>query len=241
MAVTDIIKRPFRSFDGTKWLKHYFETSADQVKFGKANGTESNVQTELTQLITELGKKASASHSHNYAGSASAGGSAISAVKLDTSAGSATKPVYFSGGKPVACSYSLGASVPNGAKFTDTNTWRPVDNTLESQATDRSLSAKMGYLLNQNLGNINRDLGNRAHMYRISWGKSLTIPGLAHGIIIVANHTIYGVWVAGSAGAYELSKLFLHGYDTLTFSCNRTTGAVTVTCKETSGITYIGA
>lgn len=57
----------------------------------------------------------------NYAGSASAGGSATSAVKLDTAtAGSATQPVYFTGGKPAACSYTLGKSVPSDAKFTDT-------------------------------------------------------------------------------------------------------------------------
>lgn len=43
-------------------------------------------------------------HTHNYAGSSSAGGSANSAVKLDTStAGDSNTPVYFSGGKPVAC------------------------------------------------------------------------------------------------------------------------------------------
>ena len=57
----------------------------------------------------------------NYAGSSSNGGSATSAVKLDTStAGSATQPVYFSGGKPVACTYTLGKSVPSNAVFTDT-------------------------------------------------------------------------------------------------------------------------
>ena len=61
------------------------------------------------------------SHTHSYAGSGSAGGSANSAVKLDTAtAGSATQPVYFSGGKPVACSYTLGKSVPSNAVFTDT-------------------------------------------------------------------------------------------------------------------------
>ena len=64
---------------------------------------------------------APSSHTHNYAGSASAGGSANSAVKLDTAtAGSATQPVYFSGGKPVATTYTLGKSVPSDAKFTDT-------------------------------------------------------------------------------------------------------------------------
>jgi hypothetical protein len=44
---------------------------------------------------------AASSHTHNYAGSSSAGGAATSANKLNTNAGSAKKPVYFSGGVPV--------------------------------------------------------------------------------------------------------------------------------------------
>lgn len=48
------------------------------------------------------------------------GGNAATATKLTTSAGSATQPVYFSDGKPVACTYSLGKSVPSNAVFTDT-------------------------------------------------------------------------------------------------------------------------
>ena len=39
-------------------------------------------------------------------------GSASSAAALTSNAGSSTQPVYFSGGKPVACSYTLGKSVP---------------------------------------------------------------------------------------------------------------------------------
>lgn len=59
----------------------------------------------------------------NYASSSSQGGSATSAVKLDTAtAGSATQPVYFTGGKPSACTYSLNKTVPSDAVFTDTNT-----------------------------------------------------------------------------------------------------------------------
>ena len=42
------------------------------------------------------------------------------ATALTSSAGSATQPVYFSGGKPVACTYTLGKSVPSNAVFTDT-------------------------------------------------------------------------------------------------------------------------
>ena len=56
-------------------------------------------------------------------------GNSSSATKLTTDAGSATNPIYFSGGKPVACTYSLNKTVPSNAVFTDTNTWRPVTNT----------------------------------------------------------------------------------------------------------------
>ena len=91
------------------------------------------------------------SHSHNYAGSGSAGGSANSAVKLDTDkAGGVTQPVYFTGGKPVACSYTLGKSVPSNAVFTDTNTWRGIQNNLTSTSTSDSLSAYQGKVLNDN-------------------------------------------------------------------------------------------
>ena len=44
-------------------------------------------------------------------------GNADSATKLGTSGGSATQPVYFSGGKPVACKNTLGKSVPSDASF----------------------------------------------------------------------------------------------------------------------------
>lgn len=74
------------------------------------------------QITAAVSTKADASHTHNYAGSSSAGGSATSAVKLDSSAGSATQPVYFSSGKPAACTYTLNKSVPSDAVFTDTNT-----------------------------------------------------------------------------------------------------------------------
>ena len=72
-----------------------------------------------TYTASEVGAAAS-SHTHKYAGSSSAGGAATSANKLNTNAGSATQPVYFSNGVPVATTYSLAKSVPSNAKFTDT-------------------------------------------------------------------------------------------------------------------------
>lgn len=71
-------------------------------------------------LETAIGKKSDVGHTHSYAGSSSVGGAATSANKLNTNAGDATHPVYFANGVPVATSYTLGASVPSGAKFTDT-------------------------------------------------------------------------------------------------------------------------
>lgn len=71
---------------------------------GKANSSHTHTIANITNLQTTLDEKSNTSHTHNYAGSSSAGGSATSAVKLDTStAGDSNTPVYFSGGKPVAC------------------------------------------------------------------------------------------------------------------------------------------
>lgn len=97
-----------------------FGISATATEINYLDGVTSNVQTQLNG-------KASTGHTHQYAGASSAGGSANSAVKLDTStAGSATQPVYFNGGKPVACTYTLGKSVPSNAVFTDTKYTHPT-------------------------------------------------------------------------------------------------------------------
>ena len=76
-------------------------------------------------------------------------GNSSTATALTSSAGSATQPIYFSNGKPTACTYTLGASVPSGAKFTDTNTWRGIQNNLTSTSTTESLAAAQGKVLNE--------------------------------------------------------------------------------------------
>lgn len=71
---------------------------------GKANSSHTHTIANITNLQTTLDGKSSTSHTHKYAGSSSVGGSATSAVKLDTAtAGDSNTPVYFTGGKPVAC------------------------------------------------------------------------------------------------------------------------------------------
>lgn len=76
------------------------------------------------------------SHTHLYAGSATAGGSANSAVKLDTAtAGDSNTPVYFTGGKPVACtSLDLNTS-GNAATATKLATARTIRTNLASTST----------------------------------------------------------------------------------------------------------
>lgn len=112
-----------------------------------ALATSDTLNTALGKLEAKVDSKAPSSHTHLYAGSATAGGSANSAVKLDTAtAGSTTQPVYFSNGKPVAISYTIAKSVPSDAEFT--NTWRPVVNNLTSTDTNSSLTAAQGKVLN---------------------------------------------------------------------------------------------
>lgn len=92
---------PYYKDTNTTYTLGSFGITATAAELNYMDGVTSNVQTQLNG-------KAKSGHTHNYAGSASAGGSANSAVKLDTStAGSVTQPVYFTGGKPVACDFTF--------------------------------------------------------------------------------------------------------------------------------------
>lgn len=92
-----------------------------------------------TARITAEGKITASSFIGNLNGNAN------TATALTSSAGSSTQPIYFSGGKPVACTYTLSKSVPADAKFTDT--WRGIQNNVTSDSTTDSLSAAQGKYL----------------------------------------------------------------------------------------------
>jgi len=69
--------------------------------------------------------------------------SAAQATKLSTGdKGSATQPVYFDDGVPVACTYTLAKSVPADAVFTDTNTWRDISDSVSSTSSTVGASSK---------------------------------------------------------------------------------------------------
>ena len=94
-------------------------------------------------------------------------GNAATATKLGTSAGSGTQPVYFSEGKPVACTYTLGKSVPSNAVFTDTNTWRPL-----GTGADQACA-----------GNDSRLSNARPASDVYAWAKASTKPSYSWGEI----------------------------------------------------------
>ena len=100
-----------------------FDGSADlEITATVADNSHAHSISDITNLQDTLDSKAPSSHPHDYAGSTSAGGPADSANKLNTNAGSTTQPVYFKDGVPKKTTYTLEASVPSGAKFTDTDT-----------------------------------------------------------------------------------------------------------------------
>ena len=94
--------------------RYYTETEMNSKLAEKATKVHTHTKSEVG--LSNVDNTADATKSVKYATSA---GSASSAAALTSNAGSSTQPVYFSGGKPVACSYTLGKSVPADALFTD--------------------------------------------------------------------------------------------------------------------------
>lgn len=113
--INESLKNAFKEM----WKKNLYLFDISKEELNSALSLHLNDYNPHDITIKTIGAAAS-DHTHLYAGSSSASGSATSAVKLDSSAGSATNPIYFSNGKPAACSYTLGKSVPSDAKFTDT-------------------------------------------------------------------------------------------------------------------------
>lgn len=101
-----------------KALSSNISLTASDVGAAASSHTHDDRYYTESEVDTKLASKANSSHTHNYAGSSSAGGSATSAVKLDTAtAGSSTVPVYWTGGKPAAVSSVSEAYLSWGGKM----------------------------------------------------------------------------------------------------------------------------
>lgn len=98
-----------------------------------------------------------------------------------TSKGSATQPIYFdSNGVAQNTTYTLGKSVPSDAVFTDTNTWRGIQNNLTSDSTTESLSAAQGKELKRQIDLKTSNVGTVTKVNNTSpdanGNVSITIP-----------------------------------------------------------------
>lgn len=104
------------------------------------NGTSADVSVKGlgSAAYTASTAYASASHTHSYAGSSSAGGAATSANKLNTNAGSATNPVYFSNGVPVNTSYTF-TNATLGTGTTTIPTSKAVSDAIAAAQADAAM------------------------------------------------------------------------------------------------------
>lgn len=160
----------------------------DVLHGGTGNSTADSVPVENSTkflpsgaIYTALQGKADSNHTHLYAGSSSEGGSATSAIKLDSDAGSLTQPVYFSNGIPVATTYSLGASVPSNAVFTDTHY---ASKTVVASANDATTDT-ISSLTNTHVfvNHVENNAVTASH--RISGTGATTVTTDASGNIII--------------------------------------------------------
>lgn len=173
----------------THTVANISDLTATVKELNYMDGVTSNVQTQLDG-------KATSGHTHKYAGSSSIGGSATSAAKLDTNvAGSATQPVYFANGVPVATTYTLEKSVPNNAVFTDTHY-----SSKNIVGVTNAISNTSSALTNGNVYINNVENGAVTSSHKISGAGATTVTTDTVGNIIITstdNNTTYSA--AGSS------------------------------------------
>lgn len=146
------------SFNGTtKYKNKELATKADILTKTSQLTNDSNYITKTVGDNTYLNKSAIAS----------------SANKLNTNAGSELNPVYFANGVPVKTTYTLNASVPAGAKFTDTNTTYSPGTGISLSGTTFSNSGVRSVVTGSTNGTISVNTNGTAN--------NVAVKGLASG------------------------------------------------------------
>lgn len=201
-------------------LWNYIKSKADTAYAGKSH---THVIADITNLQTTLDGKAATNHTHNYAGSSSAGGAANSANKLNTNAGSATQPIYFANGIPVAITGAIANSTTGNAASADKVNHTlsftvggiskgtfdgSEEHTVDVNAMDLNISGALTYLGRTNTKPTTATV-------TLTTGATVTaVPG--NVVICTADNKEYlydndGTWVdIGGSSSYSL-KPHIHG------------------------------
>ena len=180
-----------------------FDESDDKLKVGIGNENLTPVATESyvdTGLNTKLNANATA----------------VSAAKLTKNAGSATQPVYFSNGVPVATTYTLGASVPSNAKFTDTtysNATTSASGLMSASDKSKLDGVASGAEVNQNafsnitVGSTTVSADSKTDTLTLVAGSNVTLTPDATNdkITIAAKDTTYSNATISTAGLMSTS------------------------------------
>lgn len=110
-----------------------------------------------------------------------------SASKLSVSAGSATQPIYFDNGIPVATTYALNKTVPSNAVFTDTNWYHTSGSWSGLTYTATKSNSSMGALaftIPTGTSSTTVAVGNHTHT---NYASKITLAGTDYS---VSNNTI---------------------------------------------------
>lgn len=187
-----VLNMPVKS--GRVSLSSYPGGSSDLIYFGYASAANiSNGTNSFTKQMTwdAVNNNLTAD---KFTGALA--GNASTATALTSSAGNATQPVYFSGGKPVACTYTLGKSVPSDAVFTDTK---------------YNFGGTTFYSGNSSTAEHNaNNASSNGHYYYTSNGPATSIgASTSDGALYVQSYS--SSWVAQIAQDYRNGGLYVRG------------------------------
>lgn len=176
--------------------------------------------TEKTNARANIGAQVAgsyASSTHNHDDKYQAKGNYASALHTHTKSQITDFPSSLpanGGNASTVNGHTINADVPSGAKFTDTNTWRGIQNNLTSDSTSDSLSAAQGKVLKGLVDskvtesqNLATDLNNikSTGIHHISASTSNNPTG-THGTLFVEFNvgTPYQIWLPDNSNtAYK--------------------------------------
>lgn len=139
--------------------RYYTEAEINTKLNDKANSSHTHTKSQITDFPVSLKNPTALTIQTNGAIAATYDGSAAKTVNITKSniglgnvdntadANKSVKYATSAGNASKVNNHTVNIDVPADAKFTDTNTWRGIQNNLTSDSTDQSLSAAQGKAL----------------------------------------------------------------------------------------------